>query len=315
MSGLIDEMESHEGDADGHAHDSHEEGGSIAADAVTDLDDDEPLEGQEFEVEDPAAESQPSRRERRAERGRLHTALQQEQAASAAMRERLARLEGQAQAQQQLRHDAPDPYQVAIAEVAKEIDANAIAARGVAQGTPEYEQFNKRWRALDNKKGKLFAQQALSESYQAQQAQHQQGAHAREVEGRSEAFRAAMQQQLEATFPDVYESNEAVEYARQAFLSDPTRQQSPGAAQVRSLEAARREFGMSGGIRPSESARGRYSNSGRGSARDHTPSRTSFTVRSEHTRLAEAMYPDLPKAQAVQKWVNTVGRTIMDEED
>lgn len=272
---------------------------------------DRPVPIEDGEQSKDAESDHKTRKEKKRERGALHRALQEKEAQLAAQAERISRLEGVAQGysqQQQQAPQGPDPYEVQIQKVHDEMQAIQQQSVGMQEG-PALENLRHRHRELDGRKIELHQQRGMERFHVEQQRQQQSAQQQQGLEADRAGAIRAMNMMTEEMYGDVVSDPEASAYAYnqyQVLAKQPG--MDPVRARMESLRMARKEFGLAGVTPPDESARARFSGSGRGVSGNS--GRRTYTPNQAEISIARATYPDLSPAEAVQKWVNTTGKRL-----
>lgn len=278
------------------------------------LDIEEPDDG-----EDDIDEPRPSRRERRRERGELHSALESTRAEAAALRAEKAALEARLASVPKPSEKTPevDPIDEEIKKVYEEQDSLLTAWNAGADKftEPQKADYKRRAQELEIRKGTLFAKKA--------------GAGRQQAVDPLQTHRAGLDIQTRAVYPDVYANQQALQYA------DLTLKRSIAAGLPDTIETwkaaaqeARERFGTAPSRRgASDADRNKFTAASRGSGGgEREPAKRTLNLSPEALAVAKRsavrMYSKvrdpktgkpLSEEQMLQRWVNRVGPRVLEQ--
>lgn len=309
MADLIEEMEAH---ASGIVSDASEGTPGMPAFAIEDTEDTGDDDAIDTEEDRPL-----SWKEKKRQRYTLLQAKQQADAENLRLRERLARLEGrQDEAQAYFRQQAaqaqaprgPDPMAAQLKDLDERIEQAEQAYAANPNKTPElYQKTKDAIQRMRDEAIQLRVQRGVRESLQSMVVQEQEAKrqNAAQSEGQN-FFRAAVQRM----YPDIVSKPERLQRAQELFegMWKSGRYGSAAEANIAAFDAARDEFESWDEV---ESAKAKTASRGVRSGRGGGSQGRTYTPTHDDVRIAKAMFPGLGEREAVQKWVNKVGKKLV----
>ncbi len=285
------------------------------------------------EDEDDPTDDAPTRAEKRAERGRalardLREAKEREASLESARQaaeyraqqhetyaRQMASWAAQQQQQQQPQGDPLDAHEKAARKEIEDLMELSTALQEKGALTPE--------KAKDLKDRYFAASQRMNEvaaarvqrwnSWQAQQSQQGQPS----VQAQAEY--AALQMRLRSEFPDVVDHPQAWAYANAEWAKLMAVKKGADPRDWKNVQEAmattRRAFKMGHAPSPSEATKRRYAGVGSGGGAPQTNGKRTVPMGREFKMMAHAKYPKLAPADAERKWAQTVGKSLVEEED
>lgn len=269
----------------------------------------------ELEEEDSPTDTPEVRKNRRQRRQeRLQLMVQESQKNAERVKEleerenktarEVAELRGMLAAQQQLQSriandNGKDPYETRLDAIyARQAEAYAAAQAELSRGnlSPERQQHYERIaREIETEKTRIHTEKAVSQAV-AQDREQRRGEQAQQV--------------WVSKYPEVYNNEKAFKYAQatwQQRLALGEQQTNALADEV--MQETITRFKLGAKPAPTASDRARLSgipSAGSGGG-GKAPTGIDFTRNPELRRMALAAYSDLPEAEALKKWTNTVG--------